>query len=93
MRLAIEELNTANGVLGRPVEIVQRNIDPETGHVWRVCRLGQIVEGGQFEIVWSNENPIKPPPFPPLRTPQEWTGWLEQLQSGWNGGWENPKNR
>jgi len=68
-------------------------IDPETGHVWRVCRVGKIVDGGQFEIVWSNENAIKPAPFPSFRTQPEWMGWLEKLQSGWDGGWENPKKR
>ena len=28
-------------------------IDAENQHTWKTMRLGRIVEGGQFEIVWS----------------------------------------
>ncbi len=38
-------------------------IDPQNHHTWKVSRIGQIQENGQFKIVWSSEMPIKPQPF------------------------------
>jgi hypothetical protein len=35
-------------------------IDPENQHTWKVFRLGKIVEGGQFEVLASSEEPIRP---------------------------------
>lgn len=37
-------------------------IDPENRHTWKTMRLGRVIEGRQFEIVWSSENPIRPEP-------------------------------
>jgi hypothetical protein len=41
-------------------------IDPENQHTWKTMPLGKIVEGGQFEIVWSSEKPIRPELIPVL---------------------------
>lgn len=39
-------------------------VDPETSHTWKVARIGQIQENGQFRIMWSSQLPVKPNPFP-----------------------------
>jgi urea transport system substrate-binding protein len=65
-------------------------IDPETQHTWKTVRLGRIIEGGQFEIVWSSEKPVRPVPFPPTRSRAEWNAFLRNLSTGWGGNWANP---
>ena len=50
-------------------------------------RLGKIVEGGQFEIVWSSEKPIRPEPYPASRSPDAWKAFLNQLYDAWDGNW------
>jgi urea transport system substrate-binding protein len=32
-------------------------------HVWKSCRIGKILPTGQFEIVYTSDNPIKPLPW------------------------------
>jgi len=62
-------------------------IDAENQHTWKTMRLGRIVEGGQFEIVWSSENPIRPEPYPGSRSPAVWDEFLNKLYKTWGGGW------
>ena len=38
-------------------------IDPQNYHTWKVARIGQVQETGQFKTVWSSQMPIKPQPF------------------------------
>jgi urea transport system substrate-binding protein len=65
-------------------------IDPDTLHTWKTVRLGKIVEGGQIEIVWSSEKPIKPELYPSSRSPAEWDTFLENLYKGWGNRWAAP---
>lgn len=60
-------------------------IDPENQHTWKTVRIGEVVDGGQFEIRWSSEIPVRPLPFPSTRSPEQWTQFLEQLQRLWDG--------
>ena len=62
-------------------------IDAENQHTWKTVRLGRIVEGGQFEIVWSSEKPIRPEPFPGSRSPAAWTEFMNELFETWGGNW------
>lgn len=32
-------------------------------HIWKYCRIGQILANGQFEIVFSSDRPLKPLPW------------------------------
>lgn len=41
-------------------------VDPKNQHTWKVARIGQVQPDGQFKIVWSSEEPIRPDPYPPL---------------------------
>ena len=51
-------------------------IDSENQHTWKMIRLEKIVEGGQFEIVWSSEKPIRPEPYPSSRSAAAWKYFL-----------------
>jgi urea transport system substrate-binding protein len=62
-------------------------IDPQNQHTWKTMRLGRIVEGGQFEIVWSSEKPIRPEPYPGSRSPAAWDKFLAGLYREWDGHW------
>jgi urea transport system substrate-binding protein len=65
-------------------------IDPENNHAWRVVRVGRVVAGGQFEIVWSSERPIRPEPFPATHPRNYWDRFLTDLYEKWGGHWEAP---
>jgi urea ABC transporter urea binding protein len=62
-------------------------IDPENHHTWKTMRLGKIVEGGQFEIVWSSEKPIRPEPYPSSRSAADWDEFLADLFNQWGRHW------
>jgi urea transport system substrate-binding protein len=65
-------------------------IDPENQHTWKVFRLGKIVEDGQFEVIASSEEPIRPEPYAASRSPAAWNAFLADLQQRWDGLWANP---
>ncbi len=65
-------------------------IDAENQHLWKKVRLGRIRGDGQFDIIWSSEIPIRPEPYPALRSRAEWDGFLKKLYDGWSGRWSNP---
>jgi len=67
-------------------------IDSENQHTWKTVRLGKIVEGGQFEIVWSSEKPIRPEPYPRSRPAAAWDEFLAGLYRQWHGHWTKPQN-
>jgi len=39
---------------------------------WQFARVGKIRSDKQFTILWSSEKAIKPLPYPPTRTVEEW---------------------
>jgi urea transport system substrate-binding protein len=65
-------------------------IDPQNQHLTKVVRIGQILPDGQFKIVSSSENQIKPNPFPDYKTEEQWNEFLDNLYKGWNENWANP---
>lgn len=65
-------------------------IDPDNQHAWKTVRLGQIVVGGQFEIIWSSEKPVRPDPFPASRSRQDWAAFVSRCYEGWGGRWTTP---
>jgi urea transport system substrate-binding protein len=72
---------------GAPVRV-----DPENQHIWKTMRLGRIVDGGQFNIVWSSEKPIRPEPYPSSRSAAAWNKFLAGLCREWNGHWTKSPN-
>jgi urea transport system substrate-binding protein len=65
------------------------SIDPQSNHTWKTVRIGQIRRDGQFDIVWSSGNPIRPIPYPIYRTQAEWDQFLTDLYTRWRGNWSN----
>lgn len=68
-------------------------LDPENRHVWRQVLIGQAKTDGHFDIIWSSGRPVRPIPYPSLRTKPEWTAFLKSLQEGWDGQWAAPSPR
>jgi urea transport system substrate-binding protein len=65
-------------------------IDPSNQHTWKTARVGRVVEGGQFEVVWTSETAIQPVPFPDSRPAAAWRDLLADLFQQWDGHWSNP---
>jgi urea transport system substrate-binding protein len=59
------------------------SVDFETLHTWRPFYLGKVQANGQFEIVWRLEKPVRPEPFPVLRSRSEWEAYIDQLYASW----------
>jgi urea transport system substrate-binding protein len=56
------------------------HIDPANQHTWKTIRIGRVIEEGQFEILYSSENPIRPQPFPDSRSLDEWLAFLAEFE-------------
>lgn len=69
------------------------HIDAENLHTWKPIRIGRIREDGQIDILWNSGIPIRPEPYPTLRSPEQWHAFLQGLQDEWGGAWENPAGR
>ena len=67
------------------------SIDAETLHTWRPFYLGKIRGDGQFEIVWSLEKPVRPVPYPVLRSRADWNAFVERLYTTWGTNEFNPQ--
>lgn len=66
-------------------------VDPETLHTSKVFRIGRVVAGNRFEVVYSSESPIAPIPYPNTRSKGEWDSFLLDLHLRWGGQWANPE--
>jgi len=55
-------------------------------------RLGKVVEGGQFEVVWSSVKPIRRELYPPSRSVAAWNKFLAGLYKERNGQWTESQN-
>jgi urea transport system substrate-binding protein len=62
-------------------------IDPESLYAWKTMRVGKVVAGGQFEVMWSSERPLRPEPFASSRSPASWSNLLSDLFRRWDGHW------
>lgn len=62
-------------------------IDPDTQHTFRNVNIGRIRKDGQFDLMWSSGQPIRPVPFPIYRSQSEWLKFLDQLYRGWGNHW------
>lgn len=66
-------------------------VDAETLYTWQPFRLGKIVEGPTFEVVWSSEILIRPQPFLGTRSKEAWEQFLAGWYEKWGGRWDNPE--
>jgi urea transport system substrate-binding protein len=65
-------------------------VDPATGHLWKVFRVGQIVAGKHFRVERGDLTPLPPKPFPVSRPREAWERFLRDLNEQWDGRWEAP---
>lgn len=65
------------------------SVDAQTMHLWKTVRIGKINSQAQFDVVWTSDHPIRPKPYPPTRTEQEWDQFLQSLYKSWNQHWSN----
>ena len=79
---------SADRALNAPEGVV--SIDAETLHTWRPFYLGKIRGDGQFDIVWSLEKPVRPVPYPVLRSQADWDAFVERLYTTWGTNEFNP---
>ena len=70
---------------GGPVQV-----DPATQHTSKVVRIGKILDGRRFEVVYTSEAPIAPIPYPATRSRADWDHLLADLYRRWGGAWANP---
>ena len=67
------------------------SIDRSTQHTWKAVRVGRIDAEGQFEIVWTSREPMRPVLYPNYhRTKKEWDALLLACFDTWGGRWYNP---
>jgi len=59
-------------------------------HLWKPLHIGQIQADGQFKIIWSKTEPIRPLPYPSYRTQQSWQSYLDGLYQAWGNNWAAP---
>jgi len=65
-------------------------IDPDNQHLAKIVRVGQILPTGQFKIVFSTEEPVKPIPYPAYKSKEAWDEFLNNMYAEWNQNWSNP---
>jgi urea transport system substrate-binding protein len=63
-------------------------IDGANHHTWRMARVGRVVSGQQFKVVWTSPETLEPHPIPPSRTRAQWQEFLDDLYRRWGGHWE-----
>jgi len=59
-------------------------------HLWKPLHIGQVEADGQFKIIWSQTEPIRPLPYPSYRTQQSWQRYLDTLYKTWGNSWAAP---
>ncbi len=67
------------------------SVDSESLHTWRPFYIGKVRGDGQFDVVWSLEKPVRPVPFPALRSRLEWETFVEKLYTTWGTPEFNPQ--
>jgi len=59
-------------------------------HLWKPLHIGQVEADGQFKIIWSQTESIRPLPYPAYRTQQSWQRYLDTLYQAWGNSWAAP---
>jgi urea transport system substrate-binding protein len=64
-------------------------MDEENNHVWRHVRVAQVGRDGEYHVAWNSARPVRPEPYPPCKSVDEWHAYLRQLRERWRGRWES----
>ncbi len=77
---AIDKLQTAlkNQKYNAPAGIVY--IDNKNNHTWKITRIGKATHNKQFTTVWDAKKPVRPEPYPPLKTKNEWQKFVHDYK-------------
>jgi urea transport system substrate-binding protein len=67
------------------------SVDSESLHTWRPFYVGRIRSDGQFDVVWSLEKPVRPVPYPVLRSRAAWDAFIAKLYASWGTKDFNPQ--
>ncbi|MFO0890907.1 MAG: urea ABC transporter substrate-binding protein [Isosphaeraceae bacterium] len=67
------------------------SVDADSLHTWRPFYIGRIRQDGQFDVAWSLDKPVRPVPFPALRSRLEWEAFVEKLYTTWGTNEFNPQ--
>jgi len=62
-------------------------VEADSMAVWRPALIGRARPDGQFDVVWSIDRPTRPLTYTITRSKAQWTAFLDDLRSGWRGGW------
>ena len=54
------------------------SVDRANLHLWKTVYVGKLLGSGQFDIVWSSVDPVKPQPYPMNRSISEWNEILKE---------------
>jgi urea transport system substrate-binding protein len=57
------------------------HVDSSNQHIWKIIRIGKVLDDGQLEVIYSSERPIRPEPFPDTRSPHAWRNFLNTFSS------------
>jgi len=60
------------------------SIDSKTRHTWKMFRIGQAQENGQFKEIYHSNFPIRPAPFPDYHSHFEWNEIVAALNKAEN---------
>jgi urea transport system substrate-binding protein len=65
-------------------------VSAENHHLLKPLHIGRANAVGQFDIVWSEQQPIRPQPYPPYQSKAEWNEFLAKLYRDWHNAWSAP---
>lgn len=60
--MAVVKIFLSQQTLNAPEGLVA--VDSNTGHLWKLVRIGRVRTDGQFDTVWHSERNMTPAPFP-----------------------------
>jgi urea transport system substrate-binding protein len=68
------------------------SVDPVTFYAWKTVRIGMIADDGEIDITWESGRPVRPVPFPGLKSADEWQRSVDLLYTAWGRRWEPPRS-
>jgi urea transport system substrate-binding protein len=73
----------------------QVTVDADTFHLWQPVRIAEVQADGRLKLVYAADGgrPVKPEPFPPTRSPEDWERFLKGLQVEYGGRWQAPQGK
>ena len=83
LRVALKNINIIT-----PMGII--SYDSYTSHVWKTPIIGRLRSDGQFDIVWKENAPIRPNPYPVFKSKEDWKKYIDHIYSLWGNRWTAP---